>query len=320
MTKTFAIGDIHGCADELAALCAQLPLERTSRLVFLGDYIDRGANPRGVIELILELREKYEVVTLMGNHEAMLLDFLKGENTDNAGMFIFNGGGTTLASYADAAGNYQLDSEHLEFFRNLPLTFSTEQQFFVHAGVPDVPLHKLDIQKHWMQLLWIRAPFLSSDYQWGKTIVHGHSIVPEVEICANRINLDTGCYRGGKLTAMEFPSRTVYQVNKAPERPVLERELRDSGARRTVRFKGAISVNVQSEAGSLPFETLNYNEYGMFMRTTNEGAPAFELGQRIEGTVGTQAELTVHFSGIIVRRKRQRDGLYYAVRVTQLGS
>ena len=112
----FAIGDIHGCVNELRALLNLLPLTPESTVVFLGDYIDRGGNSKGVIDTIIELRGHCRVVTLKGNHEAMFLDFLDHPGSARAGLFICNGGSATLASYANETGRYELPSEHVAFF------------------------------------------------------------------------------------------------------------------------------------------------------------------------------------------------------------
>src|SRR5678815_719209 len=119
----YAIGDIHGCADELDDLLTRLPLQSGSTLVFLGDYIDRGPKSRQVIERVLDLRRHFEVIALRGNHEQMLLEFLEGESDQLVARFVLNGGSSTLASYADPSGHYGIPPSHEEFFRSLPYTY-----------------------------------------------------------------------------------------------------------------------------------------------------------------------------------------------------
>ncbi len=197
-----AIGDVHGCSKEFAQLVEMLPLHNGVTLVCLGDYVDRGPDSRGVIEMLMELQKHHRVVTLKGNHESMLLEFLEAPHSKHAGMFIFNGGSSTLASYADEKGRYRIPDAHIDFLKRLRLFHETEHHFFVHAGVPDIPLEKVDPIRQEAILLWTRKKFLRSRYRWSKMVVHGHTRVPEVEIKPNRINLDTACAYGGKLSAM----------------------------------------------------------------------------------------------------------------------
>src|SRR5579864_4865919 len=112
----YAIADIHGCDEELRALLKLLPLDRSSRVVFLGDYIDRGPNSAGVVDTILELEEYCQVVCLLGNHELMLREFLDGSDPRLSARFIYNGGGATLASYSNDDGVFVIPEEHVDFF------------------------------------------------------------------------------------------------------------------------------------------------------------------------------------------------------------
>jgi len=310
----FAIGDVHGCSQEFEQLVEMLPLQDRATLVCLGDYIDRGPDSRGVIDILLDLEQRHRIVTLKGNHESMLLDFLDSPHSKSAGMFIFNGGSATLASYADAKGRYRIPNEHLEFLRRLRVFYETERHFFVHAGVPEIPLEKVDPVKQESVLLWIRKKFLNSHYQWSKMIVHGHSRVPEVEIKQNRINLDTACAYGGKLSAMHLPSKRVYSIPRNPDQQRVF--LKDSTSRRAaLRFEGALDVSVIHDNKQLHFETLDYSELGMFMRDTSMAGPKFAEGEMIQGAVGNTVTGRVPFSGRIVRRKAHGDGIYYAVQI-----
>src|SRR5438105_13173689 len=110
----FAIADIHGCDEELRLLLRQLPLTRDSRVIFLGDYIDRGPNSRGVVETILELQEYCHVTCLLGNHELMLREFLDGSDPRLSARFIYNGGGATLASYSNDDAVFVIPEGHVE--------------------------------------------------------------------------------------------------------------------------------------------------------------------------------------------------------------
>jgi serine/threonine protein phosphatase 1 len=313
--EIFAIGDVHGSAKELGLLLAQLPLERDSTIVFLGDYVDRGPDSRAVIDAVLELRERYQVVTLFGNHEQMLLDFLDAPRSSGAGTFIYNGGSSTLAAYSGDDGEYSIPPDHIDFLRELDLYYETDQNFYVHAGVPDVPLDELDSVGDRMAMLWIRDRFLKSEYNWAKIIVHGHSWTPDVEIKSNRINLDTGCAFGGRLTAMQMSSRRMFSVpHDAQSKRIY---LRDRGSQRAaVRFDGAIPVVVEREGEKFECETVNYSEIGMLIRdTTRLDHLALVKGEVVAVKVGAGGPSEVEFTGRVLRRKLNDDGGYYALQI-----
>ncbi len=204
--RLLAIGDIHGCRDQLQSLLKQVQLQPEDRLVFLGDYIDRGPHSREVVDLLLDLGKRLpRTIFLKGNHEAMVLDYLAGRETR---MFLGNGGGTTLASYA-AAGFDTPPPEHREFFQQLRLYYETEGFIFVHAGLyPGIPL----AEQTESDLLWIRDTFLSSRYDWGKTIVFGHTPRETPLLTPTRIGLDTGAVYGRRLTCCEVRSRQLWQA------------------------------------------------------------------------------------------------------------
>lgn len=317
--SVFVIGDVHGCASELKTLLNKLPLQATSTVVFLGDYIDRGPRSREVIDTILQLRRFCTVVTLTGNHEAMLEDFLRDPTSQGAGMFIYNGGGATLASYADEHGNYEIPQHHLDFFSSLKLSWQNDQYFFVHAGVPDVALEQLDEQKHRKEMLWVRRTFHRSTFPWKKMIVHGHSPVPTVQVTERRINVDTGCVYEQVLSAIELPSKKVYSVVRSREGRSVH--LRDFGSNRiAVRFKGAIPIYVHRGSETFEFETVDYSEFGMLMRDIANHPPLFEVGAKIDGHIGSDDATLVEFEGEIVRVQDEPDGRCYAIKISSTGS
>ena len=217
--RVYAIGDSHGRADLLRALHRLIvadaeggPAERA--IVYLGDYVDRGPDSRGVLDILLdEVPAGFERIALMGNHEAMLLEFL--ERAETGPRWLWNGGTATLLSYGVAApaqpgGAAELEAlrrafaaalpaRHLELLRGLRLSHVEDGYAFVHAGVrPGLPL---DMQAA-DDLLWIRGEFLDSTLDHGHVVVHGHTIGREAELRANRIALDTGAYASGRLTAL----------------------------------------------------------------------------------------------------------------------
>ncbi|NJC87151.1 MAG: serine/threonine protein phosphatase [Desulfuromonas sp.] len=205
--RLLAVGDIHGCRTQLRALLDEVAANEHDQLVFLGDYIDRGPDSAGVIDDLLAVRERLPAtVFLRGNHEQMLLDVLAG---DNPATFLFNGGAQTIASYR-ARGGWPPRADHAAFFAQLPTYYATGRFLFVHAGLrPGRPLEEQQAE----DLLWIRAEFLDSSYDWGRTVVFGHTPRDVPLLAANRIGLDTGCVYGGRLTCCDVLSGHCWQVS-----------------------------------------------------------------------------------------------------------
>ncbi len=319
--RYFVFGDIHGCVEELHFLLKSLPLTPDSCLVFLGDYIDRGNYSRQVVDLILEMREQYEVIALMGNHEEMLLEFLEHPESALSALFILNGGSATLASYSQDNGQFQIPKEHLEFFRELKHFHETENYFFVHAGVPEIPLTEISLEEHSQDLLWIRAPFLNSHFDWGKLIIHGHSARKEPEVRPNRINLDTGCVYNGRLTALELPVRKFYGVDKIRKNENPSFMIQKQEPRVAVRYKGSIKVVIDPDLRRLQLETINYNQFGLLLGEFNEAqTPSLKDGEQITGLIGEAPERQIHFEGVVVRTESRGSGILYGVKVERIST
>jgi serine/threonine protein phosphatase 1 len=205
MRRIYAIGDIHGSLSKLRNLlarCMRDADERPMAFVFLGDYIDRGPDSRGVVAHVMEMQALMPgcVTALMGNHEAMALAAL--EDDDHARHWLMEGGVATLRSYG-ASRPEELPADHVEWLRGLRLTYDDGLRLFVHAGID--PARPLDAQDHG-DLVWIREPFLSETRDYGRLIVHGHTPTEdgEPDLRPNRLNLDTGAVFGGPLTAAVF--------------------------------------------------------------------------------------------------------------------
>lgn len=226
----YAIGDIHGRSDLLALLLDKIAADaahskgaKRRTLVFLGDYIDRGHDSARVVDMLLgELPRGFDAHFLKGNHEAIMLDFL--EDPTYLGQWLANGADATFRSYGmdleelirkgatpDAwrrAFLASLPEAHRDFFEILELAVAFGDYLFVHAGVrPGVPLEAQDPH----DMVWIRAPFLQSDEDFGKIVVHGHTPAREPVIRANRIGIDTGAVFTDRLTALKLEdgSRTL---------------------------------------------------------------------------------------------------------------
>jgi serine/threonine protein phosphatase 1 len=318
--SVFAIGDVHGCADELEELLGMLPLDDNSTVVMLGDYIDRGPYSRRVLEILMEAKTKRRMVTLSGNHEEMLREFLDGSNPQRVARFILNGGSSTLADFANDQGEWVIPKGHVTFLEELQLWYETDEHFFVHAGVPDMALKELDPVRDRDEVLWIRRAFIGNPRRWEKRIVHGHTPVNAVEVSASRINVDTACAYGGFLTAIELPSHRIYSVpRKTGLRPAF---LREKGSRRAaVRFLGSVPVVVHHpRLGELRFETLNYSEIGMLVVSFEENdrmKQIIDSGDSVSGTVGDG--WTVPFQGKCVHARKHPDGWQYGLAVELQG-
>jgi serine/threonine protein phosphatase 1 len=204
MGRIFAIGDIHGCYEKLVDLMAQLPIDWAhDRLVFIGDYIDRGHEPFAVVEYLAGLKARQPgIVFLKGNHEDMLLNYLDGQDRLT---YLYNGGQQTLDSYLRASGGpgaYPIPGHHLSFYRSLRLHFETEDYIFVHAGLrAGIPLAQQDPQ----DLLWIREKFIDHRESFGKRVVFGHTPFDKPRVEANKIGIDTGAVYGNLLTGLQLP-------------------------------------------------------------------------------------------------------------------
>jgi serine/threonine protein phosphatase 1 len=241
--RIYAVGDLHGRLDLLQDLLKQLELDAADResasttLLFLGDIIDRGPQSRQLVELIRRSQANGEgVVLLCGNHEELLLASAAG-NAMAQNVWLANGGDATLRSFGTApelfaAGSPQergtmirqnVGGAVLDWLRSLPLCYRSGDYYFCHAGVR--PGVSLEAQER-ADLLWIRDEFLVSKAWHGAVVVHGHSEADTVEEIHNRINIDTGAYRTGILTAMglEGTSRWFISTEDALAPPLEVRE------------------------------------------------------------------------------------------------
>lgn len=215
----YAIGDIHGRLDLLLDLVNMIKTDIAARgpeqatIVFLGDYIDRGEDPAGVIEYLSAFSPPdVNCVFLMGNHEKFMIDLMAvGGEVE---PWFQNGAFSTLKSYGiePEKGSGPLDgsvvgqalkaalpAEHMEFLCQLKTSWQLDGVFFAHAGVdPDRSISDQTTQ----DLIWIREKFLNSEKDHGPLVVHGHTPRAAPEVMRNRINLDTYAWQSDILTAV----------------------------------------------------------------------------------------------------------------------
>lgn len=232
--RLLVISDIHGQIRQFNELLDKIEFDETKDLLFLiGDYVDRGENPKAVIAKVREL-EKKGAIALKGNHESMMEKALSGKDPMAVSLWAANGGAQTLQSYGldiqtvyrqVRDGQLTLPEDllnDLDWIVHLNIYAQTEHYIFVHAGVdPERRLEDTDEET----LLWIRDPFFNG-YHGEKTVIFGHTptmnFQPTCDVYFgknNIIGIDGGCVFGGQLNCLELPSKTTYSVkaNSSPD-------------------------------------------------------------------------------------------------------
>lgn len=218
----YAVGDIHGRLDLVEDIQARIDADIAARPdpelpvaeIYLGDYIDRGPHSADVVEILIRRAMIQPCVFLRGNHEALMLGVLSGKASAGAVLhWLKIGGEQTALSYGVAniprdiedVGRFVAElrsvvpDSHRRFFAVTVLSFDFGPYCFVHAGIrPGIPRSGQCEE----DLLWIREPFLSSPAEHGVIVVHGHTPMRRPDFHANRINIDTGAFATGNLTAI----------------------------------------------------------------------------------------------------------------------
>ena len=197
----YAISDIHGCCKTFVKLLKKIEFKKRDTLYLLGDYVDRGPDSKGVVDYIMDLKKDgYNVITLMGNHEDMLLSAIYKDVYLKS--WLNNGGDVALKSF-DVSHPKNLEGKYIEFFNGLERYVELEDYFLVHAGFNfkiDNPLE--DKQA----MLWIRKSVPPKSFLVGKKIIHGHTPVGKNKIIKSlkkekpSINIDAGCVYADKLS------------------------------------------------------------------------------------------------------------------------
>lgn len=221
----YAIGDIHGELDKLEELLETLPLRDDDRLIFLGDYVDRGRDAFGVVEALIEVQKQWPCIFLLGNHESMFLDFLGWTDKAYFGgdAFLMNGGDRTLESYGFLTESdrkkYRLPKTHEDFLLSLKLYHREGDYLFVHAGINRSFLRERDIgyvlhKAKVEDFLWNRST-CDLPHNMPVTVIYGHTPAEDFEVRWNlpfSVGIDTGAVYGGPLTALRLPDESVFQV------------------------------------------------------------------------------------------------------------
>jgi serine/threonine protein phosphatase 1 len=221
MSRIFCVGDIHGCPNTLEDLLTKkIGLLKTDKIVFLGDYIDRGPDSKGVVDLIMDLYKKdYDVTCLLGNHEEM---FIESDNDDEIFAFWVKrcGGLKTLTSF-NVASFEELNDSYKYFFKTLlHYKIINKKYIAVHAGLN---FNNTDIFEDKYAMLWERNTLIDESLLLDRFIIHGHTpqkiertLAQLNHISNNRIvNIDNGCVfrideELGMLTALELSTWKIY--------------------------------------------------------------------------------------------------------------
>jgi serine/threonine protein phosphatase 1 len=210
--RVIAIGDVHGCATALRKLIEVIAPEPDDTLIPLGDCVDRGPDSRQVIDEVLALREKCRLVPLLGNHEEMMLNFLDGRPQPDD--WLECGGAATLASYSRRRDPGEIPAEHVAYIRTWVDCYQTDTHFLVHGSYePERPL----AEQHWRTMRWQSLrDGIPGPHEAGTIAVVGHTSLKDGEIVdlGYLICIDTYCWGGGWLTALDTSTGQVWQVDR----------------------------------------------------------------------------------------------------------
>jgi serine/threonine protein phosphatase 1 len=211
MSRTIAIGDIHGCLAALNTLIDAIEPQHDDTLVTVGDYVDRGPDSKGVLDRMLELEKICNLVPLLGNHEEMMLAVI--ERRMEPFGWLNHGGVQTMESYGFTGDLDCVPKSHRELISRMPSFFENETHFVVHANYdPTLPLTEQPNEL----LRWIKiTEVLPGPHMSGKKAIVGHTHDRKGEIfeVSHLICIDTFCYGGKWLTALELTSGQIWQSN-----------------------------------------------------------------------------------------------------------
>ena len=214
MSRTIAIGDIHGCAIALQRLIDEIKPQSNDIIIGMGDYVDRGINSAGVLEILIKLVSTCRFIPLIGNPDLMLHQALFGNNKQRDFEFWYqHGGSSTLASYGGSVEG--IPQHHLTFLNHCLRYYETEEHFFIHANyVPDLPLSEQpDEISFWKHMLG--SP--TEPHQSGKIAYVGHTPQPNGQVTDHgHVKLiDTYCYGDEWLSAVNVLDGKIWQANNS---------------------------------------------------------------------------------------------------------
>jgi len=210
--RTIAIGDIHGCAHALETLLQAIAPTAADEIISLGDFVDVGRDTSQVIDQLIALEQRCRLVTIMGNHEEMLLEALSNESLVDS--WLMCGGMATVNSYKFCGTIQDVPERHIEFIKSCVEFYETEEHLLVHANYePDLPVEEFPPHTLRWSLLDDPQP---RPHVSGKTVIVGHTEQREGEIldlgCVKCI--DTYCHGYGWLTALELTTGEVWQASR----------------------------------------------------------------------------------------------------------
>lgn len=227
--RTFVVGDLHGCHQELGSLFEFLTkdegLTSNDLLVFIGDYVDRGPHSKETIDLLIEIKKEYPATILLrGNHEDMLLGFI-GLGGSLGEYYLANGGEPTLKSYGVTGTKdpekflAAIPEDHLALYQGLARYVVTDDHVIVHAGLNP---HRGLMAQIDDDIYWIRGDFIGHPHNFEKTVIFGHTPYRQVFFdFPYKIGIDTGAVFGNKLTCLELSTSTVYQVTSGAKEVII---------------------------------------------------------------------------------------------------
>ena len=217
MSRIFAIGDIHGCCNTFKKLLLEkLDIQISDEIYCIGDYVDRGNDSKGVIDFIINLRIKgYQIHTLRGNHEQMMLDSTIDQ--ERLHLWLINGGVETLKSFGISSVN-ELSGKYLTFLKRTKFFIATNKYIFVHAGL-NFRIENPFTDKEAM--LWIRDEYFDKSKINNRILIHGHTPIPFEsvfkQVNPNKVNIDGGCVYidksgFGNLIALSLPDMKLIVI------------------------------------------------------------------------------------------------------------
>ncbi len=222
-SRTIAIGDIHGCSQAVSTLLAAIEPTRDDVIVTLGDYVNRGPDSHGVLDQLIALERQCTVIPLLGNHDQMLLQLLWDARAGHFHVlsnWLRMGGDATLASYGASPGKItavdlaRIPAEHVEFLERCHAYHETKTHIFIHANYdPALPMNDQPFDVLRWESLRDRIP---GPHVSGKTVIAGHSSQKTGEILdvGHLLCIDTYCFGGGWLTALDVVTKEVWQTNR----------------------------------------------------------------------------------------------------------